>query len=303
MSNNYLFTFQPTFTQGLVLGQLSILILVGLVLRYLFLDSTQYPFETSSYHPRVDNDVLVRKRKLDAALEEEKPTVDQGGSAESAEWLNLLSKQAMDIYRLKLRGEKLGLEGDELARGKIEEYANRIRPPGFLDDIKIHSVDLGVSAPRLFNARHKQQFPIDCRRFKEIEFDATYTDTLSLSLSTSYLFNYPMASFARLPISLTISLSQFKSSISVIPPARNSHPPVLTFSISPNFVLDLTTTSLMGSRAKLANVPKLHELIQHQVRRVLAARATWKFVLPGLATVAEVREQVKKEYDDHSASS
>lgn len=38
-------------------------------------------------------------------------------------------------------------------------------------------------------------------------------DTLSLSLSTSYLFNYPTASFARLPISLTISLSQFKSSV------------------------------------------------------------------------------------------
>lgn len=39
-------------------------------------------------------------------------------------------------------------------------------------------------------------------------------DTISLSLSTSYLFNYPTASFARLPISLTISLSQFKSSVS-----------------------------------------------------------------------------------------
>lgn len=50
----------------------------------------------------------------------------------------------------------------------------------------------------------------------------------------------------------------------------------------------------MGSRAKLANVPKLHELIQHQVRRVLAARATWKFVLPGLGNVVEV-EELKKE--------
>lgn len=49
----------------------------------------------------------------------------------------------------------------------------------------------------------------------------------------------------------------------------------------------------MGSRAKLANVPKLHELIQHQVRRVLAARASWKIPLPGLATVAEVKEQLK----------
>lgn len=96
MSNNYLFTFNPTFTQGLVLGQLSILILIGLVLRYLFLDSTHYPFETSSYHPRVDNDPLVRKRNLDAALEEEQKSSiakDQEKDAESAEWLNALLKQ------------------------------------------------------------------------------------------------------------------------------------------------------------------------------------------------------------------
>jgi maintenance of morphology protein 1 len=128
-----------------------------------------------------------------------------------------------------------------------------------------------------------------------------------------------MVSFARLPIALTISLSQFKSSvsdnaaspallgcaniqttdgpeqISIIPPSPDSQPPVLSLSISPNFVLDLTTTSLMGSRAKLANVPKLHELIQHQVRRVLAARATWKFVLPGLASIAQAQEKAKKD--------
>lgn len=128
-----------------------------------------------------------------------------------------------------------------------------------------------------------------------------------------------MASFARLPIALTISLSQFKSSvsgnwvfhrgfsvtrptrvtngsqqISIIPPSLNSHPPVLSLSISPNFVLDLTTTSLMGSRAKLANVPKLHELIQYQVRRVLATRATWKFELPGLVTINQAQEKTKE---------
>jgi len=51
----------------------------------------------------------------------------------------------------------------------------------------------------------------------------------------------------------------------------------------------------MGSRAKLANVPKLHDLIQHQLHRVLAAKGTWKVVLPGLASVAEAKEEVKKE--------
>jgi len=53
----------------------------------------------------------------------------------------------------------------------------------------------------------------------------------------------------------------------------------------------------MGSRAKLANVPKLHELIQHQVHRILVARGTWKVVLPGLYAASEPRE-VKGEKPD-----
>lgn len=51
----------------------------------------------------------------------------------------------------------------------------------------------------------------------------------------------------------------------------------------------------MGSRAKLADVPKLHELIQHQVRRTLAARAEWKVVLPGLVSVAQAKQALKEE--------
>ena len=50
----------------------------------------------------------------------------------------------------------------------------------------------------------------------------------------------------------------------------------------------------MGSRAKLADVPKLHELIQHQVRKILADRAVWKIVLPGLGSAKEfMREEAK----------
>ncbi|KAF5377503.1 hypothetical protein D9615_005264 [Tricholomella constricta] len=293
MGANYIFSLEPTFTQGLVLGQLSVIVLLGLILKYIFLDTTHNPFETSSYQARADNNFTLRAQKPE--LQEVKNVLCDDRH-EPAEWFNTLSRQAsqvVDVYRSKLRDDLPGPEGDEIARQRIENYANRIRPAGFIDHIKIHSVDLGVSAPRLYNARLNEQG--SSKPLTEIDFDTTYTDTVSISLSTSYLFNYPMTSFARLPVSLTISLSQFKSSINIIPPAPASPAPVLTFSISPEFTLDLTTTSLMGSRAKLANVPKLHELIQHQVRRILAARGTWKVVLPGLASLSEVREQVKKE--------
>ncbi|KII94330.1 hypothetical protein PLICRDRAFT_100619 [Plicaturopsis crispa FD-325 SS-3] len=289
MTNNYVLSLQPTFTQGLILGQLSILVLLTLILKYLFLDSAENPFETSSYHPQVESESSLRKhRNLTRGPEGIVP----GDRAESAGWFNVILQEVAETYRSKLRDDLSGAEGDEIARKRIEDYANKIRPPGFLDHIKIHSVDLGVSAPRVSNARlNSPKVP----GINTIEFDSTYTDTISVSLSTSYLFNYPMTSFARLPVSLTISLSLFESPITVIPPSPTSHAPVLTLTIPPTFTLDLKTTSLMGSRAKLANVPKLHELIQHQVRRILAARGTWRVVLPGLASVAEAQAEIKKE--------
>ncbi|KAH9486774.1 ERMES complex subunit mmm1 [Psilocybe cubensis] len=276
------FLFQPTFTQGLIIGQLSILVLLGMILKYLFLESSQDPLRTASYHQQVDKDAFARQRNFQAR--KTAPDHDPDAS-ETTEWFNTILQQVVAVYRSKLRDDVEGIEGDEIARKRIEAYANSVRPVGFVDHITIHSVNLGSSAPSLYNARiHRVQ---DNPPTQEIEFDASYTDTISLSLSTTYLFNYPTASFARLPISLTISLSQFKSSICVRPPSTTDSAPAFTLMISPNFILDLTTTSLMGSRAKLANVPKLHELIQHQVRRVLAARASWKFSLPGFSKVTD----------------
>ena len=49
---------------------------------------------------------------------------------------------------------------------------------------------------------------------QEIDYDMSYVDSVSISISTSVLFNYPFSSFARLPVSLTISLSLFASSVS-----------------------------------------------------------------------------------------
>jgi maintenance of mitochondrial morphology protein 1 len=59
----------------------------------------------------------------------------------------------------------------------------------------------------------------------------------------------------------------------------------------PNFTLDLKSTSLLGSRAKLADVPKLHELIDNQLRRALSRWGTLKFVLPGFSDRDDMKER------------
>lgn len=45
----------------------------------------------------------------------------------------------------------------------------------------------------------------------------------------------------------------------------------------------------------LRDVPKLHELIEYQVRKVLALRGTWKVILPGMGSLATVQQEIEKE--------
>ena len=93
------------------------------------------------------------------------------------------------------------------------------------------------------------------------------------------------------------------------PPVTSQEFPALTISIPPSSIsLHLKMTSTMGSRAQLADVPKLHELIETQVRlsrlhilryrlivfrtkvkKLISEKATWKVVLPGMGKT-ETRE-------------
>ena len=83
--------------------------------------------------------------------------------------------------------------------------------------------------------------------------------------------------------------------VKLIPPDPFSPNPTLTITLLPNFVLDLKTSSLMGSRAKLADVPKVHEMIQAQVRRQLEQHGSWKIVLPWLTSVEEVEKELRDD--------
>jgi maintenance of morphology protein 1 len=77
MTSSLPFAFQPTFTQGLVIGQLSILILFFFVFKYLFLTKDSLD-QSASYRPRSVRDTSSTDRN--------KQSVDL--LPESAEWLN-----------------------------------------------------------------------------------------------------------------------------------------------------------------------------------------------------------------------
>ncbi|KAI0307975.1 hypothetical protein B0F90DRAFT_1678996 [Multifurca ochricompacta] len=282
-SSNYIFSLQPTFTQGFIMGQLSILALLAVILKYLFLENEhlqKVPVYADRDHP------VLQPTPLSTPMDQTSARIE----SESTEWFNALLHQVADVYRSKLRDDLQGVEGDEILRQRVEDFANRMRPSAVLDRIQVHSVHLGISAPRLFNARSR--LVAGAGSLERSEFDMTYKDDVSISLSTAYLFNYPTIGFARLPVSVTISLSAFSCHAVIMPPSPSTSAPVLTLAMLPNFLLDLKSTSLLGSRAKLADVPKLHELIDSQIRRALIQRGTFKIVLPGLSNVEEAKEVV-----------
>jgi maintenance of morphology protein 1 len=97
------------------------------------------------------------------------------------------------------------------------------------------------------------------------EIDIDYLDTTSLSLSTSLLINFPRPRFAVLPVSLGVQLASIGGTVSCplsLDTVANEQMSVqihdaveerqqLHVCLLPDFHLNLKTTTLLGSRAKL----------------------------------------------------
>ena len=81
------------------------------------------------------------------------------------------------------------------------------------------------------------------------------------------------------------------SQLILVYPEPQSRKPSVTFTLPPDFTLDIHTNSLLGSRAKLADVPKVHEMIESQIRRYLMQHGTWTIFLPLLNKADDVTRQ------------
>ena len=120
-----------------------------------------------------------------------------------------------------------------------------------------------------------------------------YTDSLNLSLSTAVLINFPKPRFAVLPVSLGVELLSVggtvsgarllidcaEGKLSVLihdPEGERQH---LHVCLLPDFNLNLKTTSLLGSRAKLQGELMLNVKAPAD-RRYPKARTTHHFPPP-----------------------
>ena len=92
---NYIFSLTPTFTQGLLLGQLSILFLLALILKFLFLQVDDRP--AIGYDPSLYTIPDTTRDGQGPSTKQPKETIFDDlyheNGRESAEWFNLLVRQ------------------------------------------------------------------------------------------------------------------------------------------------------------------------------------------------------------------
>lgn len=181
----------------------------------------------------------------------------------------------------------------------LNNFLTNAKLPDFIDTINLTEIDIGDDFPIFSNCRIK--YGEDLKRL-EAKIDVDLSDTLTLGIATKLLLNQPRPLTAVLPVSMTVSIVRFSGCLTVslintkdidlknVDKTSNMNGyskenangdgasssnndededdggTALMFSFSPDYRLEFIVKSLIGSRAKLQDVPKISSLIENQLR-------------------------------------
>lgn len=233
---------------------------------------------------------------------------------ESVDWFNVLIAQTI----AQLRNDA---QQDEAILTTLNLALNGDKRPDFLDTIKVTEINLGEEFPIFSNCRimpvdstldgnQQQQSSgvpmVDGGPRLQARMDVDLADNITLGIETKLVLNYPKPMVAVMPVALAVSVVRFSGtlSISFIPspsssgnaesngstPAPGStippSPTILTFSFQPDYRLELSTRSLLGSRSRLQDVPKIAQLVESRLHSWFDERCVepkfQRVVLPSL---------------------
>lgn len=219
-----------------------------------------------------------------------------GHQPESLDWFNVLIAQTIS----QLRADA---QEDEAVLTSLTALLNGPSKPDFLDDIRVTEISLGDEFPIFSNCR---VIPVDengmpIRELKgnrgemlQARMDVDLGDVVTLGVETKLVLNYPKPFVAVLPVALAVSVVRFSGTLSLsfspssqpnpyeaangstTEGAKNeghplnptgSSPTTLTFTFLDDYRLDLSVRSLIGSRSRLQDVPKVAQLIEDQIHR------------------------------------
>ncbi|KAL0073530.1 hypothetical protein F4703DRAFT_1799638 [Phycomyces blakesleeanus] len=294
-----------SFFQGFVLGQLSVITIVILALRYLLMEDVKgvkkryIPSRLSASPPSRVN--ATAASQLPAAYITQKTYYDVvHHPPESTDWVNVLIAQAIMQYRDDAKiNHRLILAVDEVLNGGVR--------PSFLGPIHVTELNLGEEFPIFSSARIRPSDDIGSMR-AEIDFE--YNDQITLGIETQLILNWPRQAFAALPVSLVLSVVKFSGTLTIElinPPETTTKPErplerYIAISSYSDFVLDLNVRSLIGSRTKLEDIPKLTDLITSKLRSLYIDRLVYPtFVKVKVPNVWEERDRRTREHETEQA--
>jgi maintenance of mitochondrial morphology protein 1 len=353
-----------SFTQGLLIGQLSVVLLIGAFIKFFIFgeapptsrDSsprTSHPrhIRQPSLHslassksspprslrnkasssnilrpvPQNATDIASILRKTYYEIAPNKPTT-QGHSRgqsqhsshqpESLDWFNVLIAQTIAQYRQTAYNLKDASpsEPPSILTTLTAVLNDPKKRPSFIDTIKITEISLGEEFPIFSNCRvialeDETLGQSGGGRLQALMDVDLSDDNLTLAIETSLILNYPRPFSAILPLALAVSVVRFSGTlaISFVPATQpasastsaveddeassknssNSSPKTnLAFSFLPDYRLDLSVRSLIGSRSRLQDVPKIAQLVEARVQAWFEERVVEPRVqvvgLPGL---------------------
>jgi maintenance of morphology protein 1 len=202
---------------------------------------------------------------------------------ESLDWFNVLIAQTIAQFRADA-------QHDDAILTSLTKALNGTSRPDFLDEIKVTELSLGEDFPIFSNCR---VIPVDEDGFAgtgnrgesvggsarehgrlQARMDVDLSDFITLALETKLLLNYPKPLVAVLPVALAVSVVRFSGTLSIsFIPGSPLNATTLAFSFLDDYRLDLSIRSLVGSRSRLQDVPKIAQLVEARLHTWFDERA------------------------------
>ncbi|KAF9695151.1 hypothetical protein EKO04_006832 [Ascochyta lentis] len=238
----------------------------------------------------------------------------KGHQPESLDWFNVLIAQTIAQLRADARHDGAVLTS-------LTDVLNAGTKPDWIGEIRVTEIALGDEFPIFSNCRvmpaedgfwYGPGTTGDNEARLQARMDVDLSDVITIGIETTLNLNWPKPFSAVLPVALAVSIVRFSGTLAMSfipsssPPSptsnstpRDSHthasdptrpstpsssnpstanptphrPTTLAFTFLDDYRLDLSVRSLVGSRSRLQDVPKIAQLIESRVHAWFDERA------------------------------
>ncbi len=347
-----------SFTQGFLLGQLSIAILIFCFIKFFIFGEPPSADDRALHlsslrrsrtlaHQQSIKALKTRANSVSLSLRHKpsktiirKAEESRGGPSiatilaktyynvkghlpESLDWFNVLIAQTIAQLRADARQ-------DDAILTSLTDIMNSGSKPDWIGEIRVTEIALGDEFPIFSNCRvmpaedgfwYGPSGSANDETRLQARMDVDLSDVITIGIETTLNLNWPKPLSAVLPVALAVSIVRFSGTlvVSFIPsssspppppppatspttntttpsdsnrpstPASNApphRPTTLAFTFLDDYRLDLSVRSLVGSRSRLQDVPKIAQLIESRVHAWFDERAVeprfQQIVLPSL---------------------